>query len=123
MKTSKFILSLLLAGGITTSQAQESVANIFKSGVDDLNAIGNGYLKPFGNGFATGLGSNWYNTADVHSVLGFDLTIGANAVFAPKEDQTFNLPVSPSLKADNGETSAPSFAGKGNGVKIGRAHV
>lgn len=118
MKTSKFILSLLLASGIATSQAQESVANIFKSGVDYYNAIGNGYLKPFGNGFATGLGSNWYNTADVHSVLGFDLTIGANAVFAPKEDQTFNLPVSPSLIADNGETSAPSFAGKGNGVNL-----
>ena len=118
MKTSKFILSLLLASGIATSQAQESVANIFKSGVDDLNAIGNGYLKPFGNGFATGLGSNWYNTADVHSVLGFDLTIGANAVFAPKEDQTFSLAGLKNLKAVNGETSAPSFAGKGQGVNL-----
>jgi hypothetical protein len=118
MKTSKFILTLLLAGGIASNQAQESVANIFKSGKDDLNTIANGYLKPFGNGFATGLGSNWYNTADVHSVLGFDLTIGANAVFAPKEDQTFSLTDLKNLKADNNELTAPTFAGKGNGVNL-----
>lgn len=118
MKTSKFILSLLLASGIATTQAQESVANIFKSGLTDLNTVANGYLKPFGNGFSTGLGSNWYNTAEVHSVLGFDFTIGANAVFAPKEDQSFSLTGLKNLHAPNGETTAPSFAGKGQGVNL-----
>lgn len=119
MKTKKLILSaFLLAGTTATLCAQESVVNIFKSGAADLNTVANGYLKPFGNSFSTGLGSNWYNTADVHGVLGFDLTFGMTGVMTPKSDQTFDLSGLKNLQPDNGVTTAPTFAGSGSGVPL-----
>lgn len=119
MKTKKLILSaFLLTATAATLHAQESVVNLFKAGAADLNTVANGYLKPFGNSFSTGLGSNWYNTADVHGVLGFDFTIGFTGVLTPKSDQTFDLTGLKNLKSVNGETSAPTFAGSGSGVDL-----
>jgi hypothetical protein len=110
-------ITLLLLGGAATVKAQDQITNIFKSGATDLNAVANGYLKPAGNGFAAGLGSNWYNTADVHHIGGFDLTIGGSVVMTPQEDQTFSIAGLTNLKP-LGATQAPTFAGSGNGVGL-----
>ena len=76
-------------------------------------------MKPAGNSFATGLGTNWYNTADVHKPFGFDLTIGVGGVQAPLEDQSFSLTGLTNLKPSvAGATSAPSFSGSGDGKQL-----
>lgn len=106
---------LLSISGIT---AQSDITSIFKAGAADLNTVANGYLKPAGTAFATGLGSNWYNTADVHSVLGFDITMGAGVVQIPTADQTFSLSGLKALQPQGGATTAPTFAGSGNGVGL-----
>jgi len=112
-------MSFLICSSVVSIKAQDNVSNIFKSGVTDINTVANGYLKPLGNGFAAGLGSNWYNTAEVHSVLGFDLTVGMNAVITPQSDQTFDITGLTNLKPTvAGTTSAPTFAGKGSGVGL-----
>jgi len=113
------LMTLLLSGSfISGLNAQNDISNIFKAGVADLNTVAEGYLKPAGNSFSSGLGSNWYNTAAVHKVWGFDLTIGAGIVSAPQSDQSFSLTGLTNLQPTHGETSAPTFTGKGNGVEL-----
>jgi hypothetical protein len=101
-----------------SAKAQSDISDLFKSGVNDLQTLANGYIKPFGYGFSSGLGSNWYNTAATHKVLGFDITVGVNGVFTPSDDKSFSLSGLKNLTAVNGEKTAPSFAGKGDGVLL-----
>ena len=109
----------LICSAWTSLKAQDQISNIFKSGVADLNTVAEGYLIPGGNAFAAGMGTNWYNTADTHSVLGFDLRIGVNATQAPASDQVFSLAGLKNLKTNDPTiTTAPSFTGKGNGVQL-----
>jgi hypothetical protein len=119
----KFILFLVItfsAGSwVSMIYAQNDISNIFKAGVVDLNKVAEGYLKPAGNSFSAGLGTNWYNTAEVHKAWGFDLTFGVGAVMAPTADQTFSLTGLTNLKPSvAGTTSAPTFMGKGDGVEL-----
>jgi len=119
----KIIISLiaaLLTGSYSfIANAQNDISNIFKSGAADINQLAEGYLKPAGNSFAAGLGSNWYNTAEVHKTFGFDITVSAGVVQAPMSDQSFSLLGFTNLKpVDASITRAPSFAGKGNGVAV-----
>lgn len=114
------VVTLLIAGSFfSTINAQDDISNIFKAGVADLNTVANGYLKPAGVSFSTGLGSNWYNTAAVHKTWGFDLTVGVGVVQASQADQMFSLTGLTNLKPTvTGTTQAPSFAGKGPGVEL-----
>jgi len=121
MKKNYFlIVSLLFTGGLfSIVNAQNDISNIFKAGVADLNKVADGYLKPAGNSFSSGLGAGWYNTAAVHKPWGFDLTIGVGAVSAPVSDQSFSLTGLTNLQPSiAGTTSAPTFTGKGNGVEL-----
>jgi hypothetical protein len=110
------LAALLLAP--STLKAQDDITNIFKAGVNDLQTIAEGYIKPLGYGFSAGLGNNWYNTAATHKLLGFDITVGASGVFTPSSDQKFNLTGLKSLTAVHGETTAPTFGSKGDGVAL-----
>jgi len=112
-------LALLLCSSSFTLYAQDDISSIFKSGMADLNRVAEGYLKPAGNGFSAGLGSNWYNTAEVHKKFGFDLTFGVGAVQAPAEDRMFSITGLTNLRPTvAGTTEAPSFAGSGNGIGL-----
>lgn len=99
-----------------TTNAQEQISEIFKAGVGDVGYLANGYLKPAGVGFATGLGSNWYNTAATHSLLGFDLTFGTSISMVPISDQTFSLTGLTTLSPKTGEI--PTFGGSGDGTTL-----
>jgi hypothetical protein len=121
MSTKKYAFTLLFALGLLTSfsaKAQSDIADIFKAGVNDLQTVANGYIKPFGNGFSSGLGNNWYNTAATHKLLGFDITVGASGIFTPSDDKTFSLSGLQKLTVVNGEKTAPTFGGKGDGVLL-----
>ena len=112
------IAVMLLSGATLTLNAQDDISNIFKSGVTDLNTVAKGYLKPAGNSFSTGLGSNWYNTAEVHKTWGFDLTFGVGVVQVPSNDRMFDISRLSNLKPTvTGTTMAPSFAGTGDNDK------
>jgi hypothetical protein len=101
-----------------SASAQEDISSIFKAG-GAIGTLAEGYLKPAGVGFAAGLGSNWYNTAATHSVLGFDLTIGASVSFVPTSEQNFNITGIPNISPVNPSvTTAPTFGGSGSGVDL-----
>ncbi|MFA5045657.1 MAG: DUF6588 family protein [Paludibacter sp.] len=112
-------IALILCSSASTLQAQEDISSIFKAGVADLNTVANGYLTPAGNSFATGLGTNWYNTAAVHKPFGFDLTIGGGLVEVPVAEQMFSLTGLTNLVPTNTSiTQAPTFGGTGPGVEL-----
>lgn len=113
------LIAFIVFGLATTVNAQNDISSIFKAGVADLNTVANGYLKPAGNSFAAGLGSNWYNTAAVHKTWGFDLTVGGSMVTGPESEQMFDISGLTNLKPTNaGTTQAPTFMGSGNGVEL-----
>jgi hypothetical protein len=121
MKTSNYLvaIALLACSSATSLKAQDEITNIFKAGLTDLNKVANGYMKPAGNSLAAGLGSNWYNTAEVHKTFGFDLTIGGSVVMSPKSDQMFDITGLTNLKPTvAGTTQAPTFTGSGSGVGL-----
>ncbi len=96
--------------------AQESISSIMAAGVSDMNKLAEGYLKPAGVGFSAGLGSNWYNTAATHKLLGFDLTVGASVSTTPSSDQTFSLEGFQKLSPVGSVKTAPTFGGNGDGA-------
>jgi len=100
-------------------KAQDDISDIFKSGMADLNKVAEGYLAPAGNAFAAGMGSNWYNTADTHKLLGFDFRIGISGTQIPVSDQMFSLEGLENLKAmDPNVSQAPTFGGSADGVEL-----
>src|SRR5690606_4708140 len=74
---------------------------------------------PIMKGLGYGLNNGWYNTAKAHKSLGFDLTVTAHAVFAPKSSQYFLFSDKDysNIKLANGESNqlptafGPSAAG------------
>jgi hypothetical protein len=118
-KTFLKLTSLLMFAGLSFNVvAQEDIATLFKAGVDDLDLLAESYLKPMGTGFAANLGSNWYNTAATHKILGFDITVGGGIAMAPTADQTFSLLGFKNLIPTGTATTAPTFAGSGDGVEL-----
>lgn len=120
MKKNVFsLIALFLCGVAFQLNAQADISDIFKAGIADFNKVAEGYLTPAGNSFASGLGSNWYNTAKTHKVLGFDLRIGVDGVQVPASDRMFSLSGLTNLKPANANiTQAPTFAGSGDGVQL-----
>ncbi len=125
MKKQFYSVVSILLFATTSLTAQKDIVNIFNSQLADVNTLAKGYLSPAGSAFATGLGSNWYNTADVHSTFGFDVTIGTGFVHIPTEDQSFNLTgssgLSSTLVPQGGATTAPTFGGfnkNGTGLNL-----
>lgn len=113
------IIAFLICSFVSTIKAQDDISNIFKAGVVDLNQVANGYLKPAGNCFSAGLATNWYNTATVHKLFGFDLTIGVGVIAAPQTERMFDLSGLSNLKPTiSGTNQAPTLVGTGNGVEL-----
>lgn len=116
-KLQSFAFGVLLLGATASASAQSDITSLFKAGTADMNKLVDGYMKPAGTAFAAGLGSNWYNTAATHSLLGFDITIGASVLTTPTSERTFSL-TGLSKLTPVGATTAPTFTGKGPGVNM-----
>ncbi len=100
--------------------AQSDAATLIKAGKEDINTLMNGYMSPLMKSFGAGLNSGWYQTAKPHGIGGFDITISANATFAPTEDQSYSLSGMQKIRpVDPTQTTAPSVFGKsGTGPKV-----
>ncbi|MFQ5648582.1 MAG: DUF6588 family protein [bacterium] len=69
----------------------DNVQDLMRSGVDDATLLLKAYLTPFGNGFGADLNSGWATSARTHRVLGFDITVSANAAIAPESEKLFDI--------------------------------
>ena len=93
-----------------------------KSGEKDMKYLIKGYMSPFADSFSKSLNSGWYNTAKVHSVLGFDFTIGGSFVFIPSSGKEFiiNNKDLTNFELSSGETTtkSPTFYGDNKTVEL-----
>jgi hypothetical protein len=106
---------LIFSKNLTFAQITD-VGSFLSGGANDAGKILGAYIKPFSNAFGYNLNAGWYNTAKVHSLLGFDLTLTFNVALIPAADKTFDVStLGLSSKANISSPSvAQTIAGKTN---------
>lgn len=75
----------------TRSYGQSDLDNLIKGSQADANYLAQGYMAPALNAIGSGLNQGWYNTAAVHKVLGFDLTLSGSLIYYPSSDQSYQV--------------------------------
>lgn len=82
------IVTILLS---FASYAQDSDFDQFLvASENDARLLLSNYSEPVFTALGYGFANSWYNTAETHKPLGFDITISANAVMWPTTAETFN---------------------------------
>lgn len=91
MRIAKIVgLSVLLSTPLSLF-AQSDMDVYLKAGADDASKLIESYISPVMKSFGYGINNGWYNTAKPHKTLGFDLTVTAHLVYAPKASQYFTF--------------------------------
>ncbi len=85
------LLALIILSNSTTFAQITDVGLFVSGGANDASKLLGAYVKPFTNAFGYNLNAGWYNTAKVHSLLGFDFTLTFNVAFIPSADKTFDV--------------------------------
>ncbi len=85
MKSILFFV-LLLSSSLAISQA--NINEVFAAGVDDAELFTNDYMAPVSEGLMYSVSNGWYNSAEAKPLLGFEISIIANAAsFKNKENK------------------------------------
>lgn len=91
MKISRTVFALaaflLLVSSAGYSQQNDLSAQL--KGIIGVN--GNGYLEPFASALGAGLNSGLYHSADLHSVLGFDIGVKVGLAMISSGHKTFDF--------------------------------
>jgi hypothetical protein len=83
------LASILLVPLATFSQ--EDVVDFLSGSLKDANKLSKAYLEPFGKSLGMSLNSGWYNSANPHGLLGFDITFTMPITIPVSSDKTFNI--------------------------------
>ncbi len=131
MKKIVLILALTLSLGSVKTFGQEEIIDFLNAGVEDANALGQEYLKPYGEMLGVSLNGAWYNTAKVHKVLGFDVMFSGSYVTVPTSGKYFDTnditlnkvapsdgTVTPNMAADNSVSQSFYFKDDPNQTEI-----
>jgi hypothetical protein len=117
MKSSRKLPLLVLLALSVSAVGQKKVTDFLEMGKDAAGIMTKEYLRPYGEMLGKSLNGGWYNSASIHKLGGFDLTVGVNMVMAPPSAESFDvaglintLPGNWSLKAPN-VSKAPTAAG------------
>jgi len=92
-----------------STKAQDGFEGYLLASDQDRGELIEAYINPAMKGLIYGMNSGWYHTAKVHSVFGFDISIGLNGSLAPKEDEMFTLSGLNSI--NTGSITAATVAG------------
>lgn len=87
----KFALFLVLIVCAFSIKAQNDIDVLLSAGVDDAQRFANDYLAPGTNGVMHSMNTNWFNSAKVKPLGGFEISIVANASLVGDDDKVFNL--------------------------------
>lgn len=89
MKNILLILTLSLMA--MNTKAQNDIDVLLAAGVEDANRFANDYLAPGTNGLMYSMNANWFNTANVKPLGGFEVSVILNAATVKNENKVFNL--------------------------------
>lgn len=87
----KILIVLTLFVAVQQVVAQSDVVQFIKAGAADANKLFQPYLEPYAFALGEGLNNGWYNSAETHKWLGFDLSVSASAIQIPNSAKTFDL--------------------------------
>ena len=87
MKTRILLLFFCLTAFL--SNAQNDLDVLLAAGVEDAERFANDYLAPGTNGLMYSMNANWFNTADVKPLGGFEISIIANAATIASKNKSF----------------------------------
>ncbi|TNJ46143.1 hypothetical protein KFZ70_08785 [Tamlana fucoidanivorans] len=87
----KISLLAILCFSILTVKAQEGLNGLLRAGVENAERFSNDFLKPGTNGVVHSLNANWFNTADVKPLGGFEISIITNAAVVKNEHRAFQM--------------------------------
>jgi len=80
---------LLLCSLFTAPFAQSQELESILLAAQDAERLTQDYIEPALKGLVYSMNEGWYTTGKTHSVLGFDVTIGANMALVPNNDKNF----------------------------------
>lgn len=111
------ILFIFILGTVGVS-GQKAASAFVRYGLNDGRVLAKEYLRPFGEMMAVNMNGGWYNSAGIHKLGGFDVTIVANYGMVPSKYEFFDLEkLSPQLEVftfdpSSSMTSAPTVSGE-----------
>jgi hypothetical protein len=73
------------------SSFSQDLEDLIKGSPADANYLTKGYISPILNNIGAGFAQGWYNTAQTHKLVGFDLTVTASAIYFPTSDLTYRV--------------------------------
>lgn len=96
---------------------QRDAAQLLRFGQNDGKILATEYLRPFGEVLGINLNNGWYNSAGIHKLGGFDITVVATGGFIPSGKKYFDVaPLLPKLEnfelVTGSKTLSPTLAGK-----------
>ncbi len=119
------ISSVLMASGLAFSQQSDITAQLSKL----LDANAKGYIEPLASGMGAGLNSGFFHSADLHSILGFDIGVKVGYVRIADEHKSFDFTLPGQIKFgaatfnagtdyDQVVAGSPTFFGSKTGVPV-----
>ncbi|WP_299519191.1 DUF6588 family protein [Winogradskyella sp.] len=90
----KLVLFVALFASLSIAKAQNDIDVLLAAGVEDAQRFANDYLASGTNGLMFSMNANWFNSAKVKPLGGFEISIVANATLVNDEDKTFNMDTS-----------------------------
>ncbi|MDZ4667026.1 MAG: DUF6588 family protein [bacterium] len=117
MKRLIYKMKLVAVFSVLTTQiyAQDEMSTFLKAGAKDGEKILNGYASPLLKSFGAGLNGGWFNSAKVHGIGGFSITVSPNVAFVPVANQTFDvsaLSLSSNTRIINGKNTSQTAFGE-----------
>ncbi|SHI33362.1 DUF6588 family protein [Algibacter luteus] len=89
----KLSLFMLLVLVTTISKAQSDIDALLAAGVEDAERFANDYLAPGTDGLMHSMNANWFNSAKVKPLGGFEISVIVNAASVQDEHKMFDLNV------------------------------
>jgi hypothetical protein len=115
MKLGKnYFAALLVLSFSFSAFSQDPLRDFLQGGVGDASILTKAYLRPYGEMLGTSLNAGWYNTAKVHRLGGFDITVSVMNSVTPSSAQTFDVSALglQNFKVDGSAIMAPTVAGE-----------
>ncbi len=113
MKRFSILFVLLLTFKLALPQGD--VIDFIKAGTDDAEKLFESYLNPYAMALGEGLNNGWFQTAETHKFLGFDISLNMSAIKIPDSEQVFDLSglaFTNMILADPSKSIAPTVAGE-----------
>lgn len=85
------LIAFLLTSFSSNVKSQKEIIDFLGEASQNSALMINGYLEPLGNMVGRSLSGGWYNSAEVHKPLGFEIKFGASASLAPESAKTFDI--------------------------------